>query len=94
MTDILVRLGALETQLRLLTARSEEQANALSLMEQRLIVLERQTSVAAPAQEANPAPSPRPASDSTRARVDSVKVPVDSVQVPVDSLVAGTVSLR
>jgi len=40
MTDILVRLDALETQLRLLTARSEEQANALSLMEQRLIVIE------------------------------------------------------
>ncbi len=39
-TDILVRLDALETQLRSLTARSEEQANALSLMEQRLLVLE------------------------------------------------------
>ena len=39
-TDILVRLDALETQLRTLTARSEEQANALSLLEQRLIALE------------------------------------------------------
>lgn len=39
-TDILVRLDALETQLRSLTARSEEQANSLSLMEQRLVALE------------------------------------------------------
>ncbi len=39
-TDILVRLDALETQLRSLTARSEEQANSLSLMEQRLLALE------------------------------------------------------
>lgn len=52
-TDILVRLDALETQLRSLTARSEEQANALSLMEQRLIVLE--TAANAPI---TPAPTP------------------------------------
>ena len=39
-TDLLVRLDALETELRTLTARSEEQANALSLLEQRLIALE------------------------------------------------------
>lgn len=39
-TDILVRIDALETQLRALTARSEEQANMLSLMDQRLIAIE------------------------------------------------------
>ncbi len=39
-TDILVRLDALEGQLRTLTARSEEQANMLSQMETRLAVLE------------------------------------------------------
>jgi TolA-binding protein len=39
-TDILVRLDTLETQLRGLTARSEEQANALSQMELRLAALE------------------------------------------------------
>ncbi len=39
-TDILLRLETLETQLRSLTARSEEQANALSLMERRLAALE------------------------------------------------------
>jgi TolA-binding protein len=39
-TDILVRLDALEAQLQTLTARSEEQANALSLLEGRLAALE------------------------------------------------------
>ena len=39
-TDILVRLDALEAQLQTLTARSEEQANALSQMEMRLAALE------------------------------------------------------
>ena len=39
-TDILVRIDALETQLRALTARSEEQANSLSLLEQRMVALE------------------------------------------------------
>ena len=42
-TDILVRLDALELQLQTLTARSEEQANALSQMEMRLTALETQT---------------------------------------------------
>jgi TolA-binding protein len=42
-TDILVRLDALEAQLQALTARSEEQANALSQMEMRLTALETQT---------------------------------------------------
>ena len=39
-TDILVRLDALETQLRTLTARSEEQANGLALLETRIAALE------------------------------------------------------
>lgn len=39
-TDILVRLDTLERQLQALTARSEEQANALSQMENRLVALE------------------------------------------------------
>jgi tetratricopeptide (TPR) repeat protein len=76
-------------ELEQIRARGEanaQMAEAIARAQQRLIVLERQTSVAAPAAEANPAPAPRPASDSTRARVDSVKVPVDSLKVPVDSL--------
>lgn len=39
-TDILVRLDALEAQLQAMTARSEEQANALSLLEGRIAALE------------------------------------------------------
>jgi TolA-binding protein len=47
-TDILVRLDALEAQLQTLTARSEEQANMLAQMETRLAALE---TAAAPAPE-------------------------------------------
>ncbi|AUX70654.1 hypothetical protein CHX26_15150 [Porphyrobacter sp. HT-58-2] len=39
-TDILVRLDALELQLQTLTARSEEQANALSQLDARLTLIE------------------------------------------------------
>jgi len=39
-TDILVRMDALERQLQALTARSEEQANALSQLDARLTTLE------------------------------------------------------
>lgn len=42
-TDILVRLDALEMQLQALTARSEEQANGLAQMEMRLAALETAT---------------------------------------------------
>ncbi|MFM7376625.1 MAG: tetratricopeptide repeat protein [Erythrobacter sp.] len=60
-TDILVRLDALEQQLQAMTARSEEQANTMSQLERRLTVLE--TAANAPvvaAAPATPAPS-RPA---------------------------------
>lgn len=50
-TDILVRLDALEAQLQALTARSEEQANAMAQLELRLAALE----------TANNAPIPDPA---------------------------------
>lgn len=39
-TDVLARLDALEAQMQQLTARSEEQANTLSQMEDRLVALE------------------------------------------------------
>ncbi len=39
-TDVLARLDALEAQMQQLTARSEEQANTLSQMEERLVALE------------------------------------------------------
>lgn len=56
--DILVRLEALEAQLQVLTARSEEQANTLAQMELRLAALE---GGAAPAVAAAPAASTLPA---------------------------------
>ena len=67
-------------------------ADAIARAQQRLIVLERQTSV--PASDAPPAPERRPATDSTRARADSVKVPVDSTKVPVDALLSQAALLR
>lgn len=54
-TDILVRLDALEGQLQAMTARSEEQANALAQMEQRLAALE---AAGAPAVAEAPAAAP------------------------------------
>ncbi len=54
-TDILVRLDALEAQLQRLTARSEEQANAMALMETRLAALE--TAAGAPLAATTPAPA-------------------------------------
>lgn len=58
-TDILVRLDALEGQLQRLTARSEEQANALAQMELRLTALETATNapIIPPAAGALPAPA-------------------------------------
>jgi TolA-binding protein len=52
-TDILVRLDAIEAQLQAFTARSEEQANALAQMETRLAALE--TSAKPPMAEVTPA---------------------------------------
>ncbi|MCM0000105.1 MAG: hypothetical protein NBV68_12035 [Erythrobacter sp.] len=59
-TDILVRLDTLEAQLQRLTARGEEQANALAQLEARLAALE--TAANAPLPEAGPtAPASAPA---------------------------------
>ncbi len=52
-TDILVRLDAIEAQLQAFTARSEEQANALAQVEARLAALE--TSAQAPTGDVTPA---------------------------------------
>lgn len=76
-TDILVRLDTLEMQLRGLTARSEEQANALSQMELRLAALETAAnmpitttppSAASSLPAFQPAPTPAPASTLPAAR--------------------------
>ena len=52
-TDILVRLDAIEAQLQAFTARSEEQANAMAQLEARLAALE--APAPAPMDEVNPA---------------------------------------
>ncbi len=83
-TDILVRLDTLETQLRSLTARSEEQANALSLMEQRLVVLETAGNAPiTPAPTAGFTPAPTgpvitPAATVPAATTPAVKPPVQT----------------
>lgn len=60
-------------------------ADAIARAQQRLIVLERQTSVPAATQDGVAPPAVRPRTDSTRVPVDSVKVRADSTRVPVDS---------
>ncbi|PKP93977.1 MAG: hypothetical protein CVT75_05230 [Alphaproteobacteria bacterium HGW-Alphaproteobacteria-14] len=85
-TDILVRLDALEGQLRTLTARSEEQANALSQMETRLAMIE--TAAGAPMNLPAPAstagttvmipPVPTPAASSPRVSAPTVSAPTVS----------------
>lgn len=58
-TDILMRIDALERQLQALTARSEEQANAMAQLEMRLAALE--TAANAPIVTGGEAPAPAPA---------------------------------
>jgi TolA-binding protein len=65
MTDILVRLDALEAQLQALTARSEEQANTLAQLELRLAALEGGTAPIAAAPVGTPAAARRAATTTT-----------------------------
>lgn len=79
-TDILVRLDALEAQLQMLTARSEEQANALSQVELRLVALETATNAPitpAPTLPAVP-PAATPAAAAPRAAPLAAKPPVQT----------------
>ncbi len=77
-TDILVRLDALEAQLQGLTARSEEQANALAQLETRLSAVER--SASAPMAAAPAAPMIQPASS-----VPSAPAPAAAQRPPVQN---------
>ena len=61
-TDILVRLDALEAQLQTLTARSEEQANSLAKLEARLAALESGPAIQQEAPAAGLAPTSSQAS--------------------------------
>jgi TolA-binding protein len=77
-TDILVRLDTLETQLQAMTARSEEQVNALSLMEARLTALE--TAAGAPLVVAGPVPAI--AATTPAVSTPAVSVPVAATPQP------------
>jgi TolA-binding protein len=84
-TDILVRLDALERQLQAMTARAEEQSNALSQMEMRLAALE--TAGNAPLAAVTPAPAlpatqPAANAPATSAPAVAVPTPRPAVQTP------------
>ena len=89
-TDILVRLDALETQLRALTARSEEQANALLQMDTRLTALETAANAPLtappasllPAQSAATLPAPAATSPAVRQPTQSTPTPMPAVAAP------------
>lgn len=66
-TDILVRIDALEAQLQALTARSEEQANTIAQMELRLAALETAGNAAMPGPDAAAPPATQPAATLTPA---------------------------
>jgi len=75
-TDILVRIDTLEAQLQRLTARSEEQANALAQLETRLAALE--TAANAPLPDAGTgtvAPAIQPAATLTSAGTQAATTP-------------------
>ncbi|GAA0761365.1 TolA-binding protein [Erythromicrobium ramosum] len=84
-TDILVRLDTLETQLRGLTARSEEQANALSQMELRLAALETAANMpittTPPSAATLPAFQPAPTS-APSTTLPAVRPPVQTAPTP------------
>ncbi len=77
-TDILVRLDALEGQLQALTARSEEQANSLSLMEARVAALETAGAVSA----FTPAPEPVPTTGAIAAPPPAIRTTTPATATP------------
>jgi len=93
-TDILVRLDALEQQLQALTARSEEQANLMAQLEVRLAALE--TAGAAPAVAAGTLPASTLPSAPTLAAVTPAATtpaaPAPRPSVPTATTPAATVT--
>ena len=93
-TDILVRLDALEQQLQALTARSEEQANTMAQLEVRLAALE--TAGAAPAVAAGTLPASTLPSGPTLAAVTPAattpSAPAPRPSVPAATTPAATVT--
>lgn len=72
-TDILVRLDALEAQLQGLTARSEEQSNQLAALETRLAALEGTGAVPAAGTVTAPAPVTSAAANTVAASLPAVQ---------------------
>lgn len=87
-TDILVRLDALERQLQLLTARSEEQANGLLQLEARLVALETATGApmaipgALSASDANAAVAPISAPATANPAAPRLAAPAPAASIP------------
>ena len=79
-TDILVRIDALERQLQALTARSEEQANAMAQLEMRLAALE--TTANAPIVTGGDAPAPALQSAPVLAAATPAATPAASTPAP------------
>jgi TolA-binding protein len=78
-TDILVRIDALEAQLQALTARSEEQANTIAQMELRLAALETAGNAPVTAVAASSATTTQPAATQAAATtVPASKPPVQT----------------
>jgi TolA-binding protein len=93
MTDILVRLDALEAQLQSLTARSEEQADALARLERRIAALEAGQASAAPVTAPAPtaalaATTPAPAPAPAPARATPAPAPARATPAPAPASVA------
>jgi TolA-binding protein len=85
-TDILVRIDALEAQLQALTARSEEQANTIAQMELRLAALETAGNAAMPGPDAAAIPATQPAATIPAATtVPAPKPPVQTTAATTSS---------
>ncbi len=97
-TDVLVRLDALEQQLRALTARSEEQANTMAQLELRLAALE--TAATPPAAATGdpfaaaptPAPAPSLAAATPAATTPAATTPATRPSTPAVTTPAATVA--
>lgn len=87
-TDILVRLDALELQLQALTARSEEHGNTLALLESRLAALETGSGAPLVVPTGNVAALPPPTSAPTLAPTPAATLPAATAPVPVISTTA------
>ncbi len=90
-TDILVRLGALEAQLRALTARSEEQANGLAQLELRIAAVENGNANSAglpPLAAGRPVQTTPAQTNPAQTNPVGIRAPVPAATVPVPAAAA------